>query len=92
MSNVIDLFRKSKEIAEEIDITDRAERKLRKKILRLIEVSGCNTATVGITCSLLTVVCAVKIGMPRDNFIELMAGAYDIETNEKAEREANDHH
>ena len=83
MSNVIDLCQKSKKIAEEIDITDRAERKLRKKIVRLIEVSGCNTATVGITCSLLTVLCAVKIGMPRDNFIELMTLAYDTQTNPK---------
>ena len=75
-------------IAEEVEGVEREARKLRKKILRVVDASDCNLGAVGVVCIILAAECAVEMDMPKDKFIELMLEVYD----EAAEREANDHH
>ena len=80
-------------------------RKLFEGIAYLIDTIGCDDSDVGCVCGLIAARAAIYEKMTRDNFIGFMVDTYDAEkiadalqfginkeTNEKAERGANDHH
>jgi len=80
-------------------------RKLLEGIVYLIDTIGCDDSDAGCVCGVIAAKAAVYEKMTRDNFIGFMGDTYDAEkityalryginkeTNETAEREANDHH
>ena len=53
------------------------ERKMRKKILRVIKTADCSDWAIERTCASIAAVCAVQTGIPRKEFLGAMKVMYD---------------